>query len=151
MTSVNTSGISVIDYRRRSMVLRWDAAGGTWSAFEDPPALVHGIAWIQPSQPNICIYGTAGRLLLQIGADQYALAENSPRIQCAVDLISLGFRRRFTVESTTGGVLFSLAYWPTRGADFFRWLADKARDPDWRSASGRQWSEGVASSVLRAQ
>jgi hypothetical protein len=150
MASVSPSSIAVIDYRRRSMVLNWHPSDGTWTAVEQAPVLLHGIAWIQPAQPNICLYGTAGRLLLQIGADQYALAENSPRIKCVADLLSLGFRRRFIVESTTGGVLFSHGYWPGRQADFFRWLAAKAQDPDWRAACGRQWSEGVSSSTLRA-
>ncbi len=150
MPSVSSTSVAVIDYRRRSMVLRWLAPAGTWSAMEEPPALVHGIAWIQPSQPNICLYGQAGRLLLQIGTDQYALAENSPRIKCVPDWLTLGLRRRFIVESSTGGVLFSHAYWPGRTPDFFRWLAAKAEDPDWRMASGRQWSEGVTVAILRA-
>jgi hypothetical protein len=150
MASVSSMSIAVIDYRRRSMVLKWHASGGTWTACEELPALVHGIAWIQPSQPNICVYGQAGRLLLQIGPDQYALAENSPRIKCVADWRSLGFRRRFIVESSTGGVLFSHSYWPHRTADFLLWLATKAEDPDWRAACGRQWSEGVTSAVLRS-
>ena len=45
---------------------------------------------------------------------------------------SFGFRRRFTVESSTGGVLYSYAYWTSQHHDFFRWLATKAEDPDWR-------------------
>lgn len=150
MPFVTPASVAVIDYRRRSMVLKWHASGGTWTAFEEPPALVHGIAWIQPSQPNICLYGQAGRLLLQIGSDQYALAENSPSIASVADWYSLGFRRRFVVESSTAGVLFSHRYWPGRTPDFFRWLAAKAVDPDWRAACGRQWSEGVTISVLRS-
>jgi hypothetical protein len=146
----NAGPISVIDFRRRSMVLQWHALGGTWSAYEIPPPLVHGVALIHASQPNICVYAKEGRLRLQIGPTQYALAENSPRIKCRPGLATFGFRRRFTVESTTGGLLFSHAYWTHRSVDFFRWLAGKAEDPDWRAACGRRWSEGVASSELRS-
>jgi hypothetical protein len=146
----NATTISVIDFRRHSMVLQWHALGGTWTACDAPPPLVHGIALIRVSQPNICIYGQAGRLRLQIGPHQFALSENSPRISCSRGLASFGFRRRFTVESSTGGVLYSFAYWTHQHHDFFHWLAMKAEDPDWRAASGRQWSDGVAASLLRS-
>jgi hypothetical protein len=149
MTSDNAGTISVIDFRRHGMVLQWHALGGTWTAYDDPPPLVHGIALIRASQPNVCLYAQAGRLRLQVGASQYALSENSPRITCSRGLASFGFRRRFTIISSTGGVLFSFAYWTSQGQDFFRWLAAKAQDPDWRVASGRKWSEGVASADLR--
>jgi hypothetical protein len=149
MTSDNAGTISVIDFRRHGMVLQWHALGGTWTAYDDPPPLVHGIALIRASQPNVCLYAQAGRLRLQVGASQYALSENSPRITCSRGLASFGFRRRFTIISSTGGVLFSFAYWTNQGQDFFRWLAAKAQDPDWRVASGRKWSEGVASADLR--
>jgi len=131
------------------MVLQWHALGGTWTACDSPPALVHGIALIRPTGPNICVYGHSGRLRLQIGPNQYALAENSPRISCARGLASFGFRRRFSVQSSSGGVLFSYSYWTNQGRDFYRWLADKAGDPDWRVSSGRQWSDGVTSAALR--
>jgi hypothetical protein len=150
MAQDNATTISVIDFRRHSMVLQWHSLGGTWSAFDTPPALVHGIALIRPSQPNVCIYSQAGRLRLQVGPNQYALAENSPRITCTRGLASFGFRRRFSVRSSTGSVLYSYAYWTNQGRDFFRWLARKAEDPDWRVTSARQWSEGVAAAVLRA-
>jgi len=141
--------ISVIDFRRHGMVLQWHALAGTWTACDSPPQLVHGIALIRPDGPNICVYGHLGRLRLQVGPNQYALAENSPRITCSRGLASFGFRRRFTVKSGTGGVLFSYSYWTNQGRDFYRWLAEKAQDPDWRISSGRQWSEGVASAALR--
>jgi hypothetical protein len=150
MPSDHASTIAVIDFRRQSMVLQWHALGGTWTAYDDPPPLLHGIALIRPSQLNVCIYGQGGRLRLQVGANQYALAENSPRITCTRGLASFGFRRRFAVESSTGGVLFSHSYWTNRGHDFFSWLAAKAADPDWRVRCGRQWSDGVASAVLRS-
>jgi hypothetical protein len=145
----NSSTIPVIDFRRHSMVLQWHALGGTWTACDSPPPLVHGIALIRASGPNICVYGHGGRLRLQVGANQYALSENSPRITCTRGLASFGFRRRFTVKSSTGGVLFNYSYWTNQGRDFYRWLADKAEDPDWRISSGRQWSEGVTSAALR--
>ena len=149
MAAENATTIAVVDFRRQSMVLQWHAVGGTWTACDEPPPLVHGIALIRASQPNICVYGQGGRLRLQVGAEQYTLAENSPRISCTRGLASFGFRRRFTVESGAGGVLYSHGYWSTQRRDFFHWLAAKAADPDWRAASGPQWSEGVAPTVLR--
>jgi hypothetical protein len=146
----NATTIPVIDFRRRSMALQWHAHGGTWTACDTPPPLLHGVALIRASQPNICVYGQAGRLRLQVGANQYALSENSPRITCTRGLASFGFRRRFTVQSSTGGVLYSYGYWTTQHHDFFRWLAAKAEDPDWRVTSARQWSEGLAAAALRS-
>jgi hypothetical protein len=143
------TSVSVIDFRRHSMTLKWHMPAGTWTAHERPTALVHGIAYIRASPPNICLYGRSGGLKLQIGNRQYALSENSPRIKCSAVAVSLGLRRKFTVESSTGGMLFSHEYWARRRHDFFHWLADKAADPEWRVTSGRQWSEGVASSELR--
>ena len=150
MASESATTISVIDFRRHSMVLQWHALGGTWTACDVPPALVHGVALIRASQPNICVYGRAGRLRLQVGPHQYALSENSPRISCTRGLASFGFRRNFTVASSTGGVLYNYSYWTAQRHDFFRWLATRAADPDWRVTSGRQWSEGVAANSLRA-
>jgi hypothetical protein len=150
MASDNAGTVSVIDFRRQSMILQWHVLGGTWTAYDMPPSLVHGVALIRAAQPNICIYGHGGRLRLQVGAEQYALTENSPRIQCTRGVASFGLRRRFTVVSSTGGVLYSHAYWTGQGDDFFRWLAIRAQDPDWRVAIGRQWSEGVSAPVLRA-
>jgi hypothetical protein len=150
MASDSSSTISVIDFRRHSMVLQWHSLGGTWSACDTPPHLVHGIALIRASQPNICVYGHAGRLRLQVGANQFALSENSPRISCTRGWASFGFRRRFAVESSTGGVLYSYAYWTTQHHDFFRWLAARAQDPDWRVTSARQWSDGLEAAALRA-
>ena len=150
MASDHNHTISVLDFRRHSMVLNWHALGGTWTACDTPPALVHGIALIRASQPNICVYGQAGRLRLQVGPNQYALSEYSPRISCTRSLAIFGLRRRFTVESSAGGILYSYAYWSIQHHDFFRWLAAKAEDPDWRISSGRQWSEGLAAAALRS-
>ena len=150
MPSDNSGTVSVIDFRRQSMVLQWHILGGTWTAYDVPPSLVHGVALIRAAQPNICVYGQAGRLRLQVGPDQFALSENSPRIKCTRGLASFGLCRRFTVESSAGEVLFSHAYWTRQGEDFFRWLAARAQRPDWRAKIGRQWSEGVAAAVLRS-
>jgi hypothetical protein len=150
MTIDHSTTITVVDFRRQSMALQWHALGGTWTACDSPPALVHGIALISPAGPNICIYGQGGRLKLQIGPNQFALAENSPRISCTRGIASFGFRRRFAVKSGSGGVLFSHSYWTNQGRDFFKWLAEKAEDPDWRIACGRQWSEGLTSTALRS-
>src|ERR1700690_4623641 len=149
MAPDNAVTISVIDYRRRSMVLQWHALGGTWTASDTPHAPVHGIALIRVSQPNICIYGQGGRLRLQVGPHQYALSENSPRISCTRGIASFGFRRRFAVKSSTGEMRFSHSYWTNQGRDFYRWLADKAGDPAWRISCARQWSDGVAYAALR--
>jgi len=48
----NATTVSVIDFRRQSMVLQWHALGGTWTACDTPPALVHGIALIHATGPN---------------------------------------------------------------------------------------------------
>ena len=141
--------IPVVDFRRQGMALQWHTLGGTWTACDSPPSLVHGIALISPTGPNICVYGQGGRLKLQIGPNQYAMAENSPRVNCTRGIASFGFRRRFVVRSGSGGILFSTAYWANHGRDFYGWLADKAEDPDWRLACGHQWSEGLAAAALR--
>ncbi len=96
MASDNAGSLSVIDFRRLSMVLQWHVLGGTWTAYDAPPSLVHGVALIRAGQPNICVYGLSGRLRLQVGPDQYALSENSPRIKCTRGVASFGLRRRFT-------------------------------------------------------
>ena len=44
MAPDNATTISVIDFRRHSMVLQWHSLGGTWTACDNPPQLVHGIA-----------------------------------------------------------------------------------------------------------
>jgi hypothetical protein len=145
----NHTIVPVIDFRRHSMVLEWHTLGGTWTAYDVPPPRVNGIAFIRPSLPNVCLYGRDGRLCLQIGPDQFELSETAPRIRCSRGFASFGLRRRFTVESATGEILYSYAYWTRRGADFFRWLATNAANPEWRATSGRQWSGGVRSAELR--
>lgn len=142
--------INVMDFRRQRLILEWNTLGGTWTASDDPPALVHGVALIRAAPPNICIFGREGRLHLQVGPDRFALSENSPHIRCTRGFMSFGLRNRFTIESGTGEVLYSHSFWTGQGDDFFRWLATRTADPEWRSASGRRWSEGIEPSVLRA-
>jgi hypothetical protein len=150
-TAEATTIVPVIDFRRLSMVLEWHTLGGTWTAYDIPPARVHGIALIRPSQPNICLYAQGGILKLQVGPNQYPLSEQNLRIRCLRGIASFGLRRRFTVESGGGVLLYSHSYWRRGGRDFFRWLATKAADPDWRVMSGRLWSTGVGSADLRSQ
>jgi hypothetical protein len=149
MASDNAGTVSVIDFRRQSMVLQWHVMGGTWTAYDLPPSLVHGVALIRAARPNICVYGHGGRLRLQVGPEQFALSENSPRIKCTRGVVTFGLRRHFSVVSSTGGVLFNHAYWTNQGEDFFRWLAARAQDPEWRATMGRRWSDGVPAPVLR--
>jgi hypothetical protein len=144
------TSIPVIDFRRQSMFLLWNVFGGTWTACDMPPPLVHGVALILASPPNICLFARAGRLHLQVGSDQYALADDSPRIKWSRSWASFGLRWRFTVEGGAGSVLFSQSYWAGQGDDFFSWLASRAADPEWRAANARRWSEGVKPAVLRS-
>jgi hypothetical protein len=142
--------IPVIDFRRQSMVLQWHAASGTWTACDVPPALVHGVALIRASHPNICLFGADGQLHLQIGPDQYPMLENSPRINWSGGWATLGLRRQFTVESGTEGVLLRHTYWTARENGFFSWIASRTADPEWRTANGRRWSAGVQPAELRS-
>jgi hypothetical protein len=144
----SSTTVHVIDYRRRNLMLRWHALGGTWTACEFPPPLVHGVALISALGPNICVYGQGGRLMLQIGPAQYALEEKSPRISCRGGWILFGLRRRFLVKSSNGRILFSCRYWRGHGRDFFHWLARHASNPGWRNESGKTWSDGMAPAEL---
>lgn len=154
MAPDNAGSVPVIDFRRQGMVLQWHVLGGTWTAYDVPPSLVHGIALIRAAQPNVCIYGHGGRLRLQVGPDQFVFSESSPRVKCSRGVASFGLRRRFVVESATGETLFSHAYWvgqvEGQGEDFFRWIAARAQEPAWRTATAAQWSAGVPASVLRS-
>jgi hypothetical protein len=150
MAPDNAGTVSVIDFRRQSMVLQWHVLGGTWTAYDVPPSLVHGVALIRAAQPNMCVYGQGGELRLQVGPQQYTLWEESPRIKCSSGLASFGLRRRFSVETGNGDVLFSHTYWTNQGEDFFRWLTARAEDPHWRVAIGLKWSDGVPAAVVRS-
>ncbi len=151
MGATSTAGIPVIDFRRQSMVLQWNSVNGTWVAFDDPPALVHGVALIRAAKPNICLFGRDGRLHLQVGSEQYSLAEeDAPRLTWSRGSATFGLRRCFTVESSDGAILLSHAYWNGQGDEFFSWLVSRAGDPEWRTANARQWSEGVQPIVVRS-
>lgn len=145
------NSVAVSDFRRTRLVLQWHILGGTWTPFDVPPGLVHGIALIRPTPPNICLWSRDGVLRLQVGAEQYPLGELSPRLHLTRGVASFGLRKRFSVEASPGGVLFSHAYWIGQGEDFFRWVAVRAHDPAWRLRVARQWSEGVSPAVLRAR
>ncbi|MDP9011147.1 MAG: hypothetical protein M3O41_00560 [Pseudomonadota bacterium] len=150
MDPIIPSNIPVVDFRRQSMVLEWHTASGTWTACAEPPVLVHGIALIRASQPNICVFGKDDRLHLQIGSDQYPLLETLPRIRWRRGWASFGLRRLFTVESGASGVLFRHTCWTGQADGFFSWFVSRAADPQWRMANGRRWSEGVEPAVLRS-
>ena len=145
-----SSTIPVIDFRRQSMVLQWNSVNGTWIAFDDPPSLVHGVALIRAERPNICLFGRDGGLHLQVGSDQYSLADDAPRLAWSRGSATFGLRRRFTVESSNGAMLLSHAYWNRQGDEFFSWLVARAADPEWRATSARHWSDGVQPVVLRS-
>jgi len=150
MGATSTAGIPVIDFRRQSMVLQWNSVNGTWVAFDDPPALVHGVALIRAAEPNICLFARDGRLHLQVGSEQYSLAEDAPRLTWSRGSATFGLRRRFTVESSDGAILLSHAYWNGQGDEFFSWLVSRVGDLEWRTANARQWSEGVQPIVVRS-
>ena len=142
--------VPVIDFRRQRLVLEWNAANGTWQAFDVPPALVHGVALIRADQPNICLFARDDRLNLQIGGDRYELSDRTPRILWRPGVATFGLRRRFVLESGDGARLFSQGYWRGAGEDFFSWLASRTADPAWRGEIARRWSAGVPPEVLRA-
>jgi len=150
MAPTSASNIPVVDFRRQSMVLQWNSVNGTWAAFDDPPALVHGVALIRAAKPNICLFGRDGRLHLQVGSEQYSLAEDAPRLTWSRGSATFGFRRRFTVESSDGALLLSHAYWSSQGDEFFSWLVARAADLEWLAANARQWSDGVQPTKLRS-
>jgi hypothetical protein len=149
MTTESSNTIPVVDFRRQSMALQWQVLGGTWTACDSPPALLHGIALISATGPNICVYGQGGRLKLQIGPNQYALDENGPRVTCTRGIAGFGLRRSFVVRSASGSVLFSTSYWTNQGRDFYKWLAERAEESAWRMTCGQQWSEGLTAAALR--
>jgi len=146
----NATTVAVIDFRRHRMVLQWHALAGTWDTYENEPALVHGVAYIHPGQPNICVFGQGGRLRLQIGLQKYILSENSPLIKCIPAFMSFGLRQRFIIESSTGDLLYKATYWKSQTEDFYLWLAEHAANPNWRNNSALKWSEGVTPAAIRA-
>ncbi len=142
--------MTVIDYRRRSMLLHWHTRDGTWTPCEEPPLNVHGVAMIRATAPNVCLYGQGGTLYLQIDAERFALSATvAPRITCRRTWMSFGFQRICTVEANSRRVL-KVSFWSEQGGNFFRWLAAKSSDSDWRVERGRRWTEGVLPEAIRA-
>ena len=150
MTASIATTTTVIDFRRQSLLLEWNALNGTWVGCDVPPALAHGIALIRASQPNICVYGSNDDLYLQVGTERWVLSQGSPRLDVARIVSSFGFRKRFSIESREGSMLFSHSFWTGQGDEFFDWLTERAADPVWRKASGPRWSAGVEPVVLRS-
>ena len=149
MTADAAHIITVLDFRRRRMAVRWDVAKATWASHEEAAALVHGIALIRPGQAAVCLYGHAGQLILQIGDLQLALRETDPKISCEPELLSAGLRRSFRIVAGAGGTLYSERYWAGNAPDFLRLLAQQAADPQWRSSCARLWTDGIDAAALR--
>lgn len=149
MDPAPADGISVIDFRRQGMFLRWQVASGTWVACDVPPSLVHGIALIRASGQNICLFGRSGQLYLQAGRDRHALSGDSLRIERRPVPASLGLRTRFIIEEG-GRIVYRHSYWTGQNDDFFRWLAPRAGSTEWREAQGRNWSAGAPAAAVRA-
>lgn len=141
--------ITVLDFRRRRMAVRWDVGRGAGTAHEEAVDLVHGIALIRPSLPCACVYGHAGQLHLQLGDVQISLLPEVPQLMCEPEILSAGLRREFRVEAPGGATLYHERYWAGRGPDFFRTLAELAADPQWRLRCARLWSDGVDPAQLR--
>ncbi len=133
------------------MTLQWHAPSGTWTAFDEPPAIVHGVGFIRASGPNICLYAQNGGLQLQIDTRLLMLTGPAPSISCSRSLLSLGLRRHFRLESSSAGMLFGTTYWAPKKDDFFLWLASAARAPDWYRRTGERWTEGLTPAALRAE
>jgi hypothetical protein len=140
--------VTVVDFRRQSMVLEWQSAGGTWRACDEPPVLVHGVALIRASQPNICLFAREDRLYLQVAKERYSLLDDSPRIGWSRGRAIFGLRRRFTIAPKVGTALVH-TYWNNKGDDFFVWLVTRLDNPGWRASTARRWSEGVNPTALR--
>ena len=142
--SDNATTISVIDFRRHSMVLQWHALGGTWTACDTPPALVHGIALIRASRTQY-LRVWSGRALAPAGRPESIrvggkFAAHQLHARLGQLRISPALHRR---DRAPAACCSAIPIGPIKARISYRWLADKAEDPDWRVTSGRQWSEGV--------
>ena len=148
---MNSLSVPVIDYRRRRVSLQWHTLSGTWTAFDEPPAIVHGVCFIRASGPNFCLYAENGRLHFQVDARIFPLTYLEPRISCARTLFSVGMRRRFRLESALGDVLYSTSYWAPHSSDFFVWLSSAEQQAEWHEHTARRWTEGLNPAALRAE
>ncbi len=144
------AAIPVIDFRRSRMTLRWHPEDGTWDAYDEAPALVHGVALIRPTGQNFCLYGHAGSLVLQAGAQQFTFAAGEPRLSCARTWSSVGLRREFRIRGGAAGEPLRYSYWAHPLPDFLVWLAARAADPQWSQETGQRWTEGLSDGALRA-
>ncbi len=141
--------ISVLDFRRRRMSVRWNVSTSSWTVLEETPARVHGIALIRPTLPAVCLYAYAQQMFLQIGAAQFVFDANEPQLLCEPEWLSGGLRRIFSVKAAGGRTAFSERYWAYSGPDFFSVLARQCAEPQWRSTSPALWSAGIDSAQLR--
>lgn len=148
---MNSANIPVIDFRRRRMTLQWSTLSGIWTAYDEPPAIVHGVCFIRSSGPSTCLYAENGRLHLQIDARIFPLTDLGPRIYCARSLVSLGLRRRFRLASAQGEVLYRTSYWAPHRDDFFVWLSSAVRQAGWPERTAQRWTEGLSPEILRAE
>jgi len=141
--------ITVIDFRRRSMVLEWHSTTGTWTACDVPPVLVHGVALIRASQPAICLFARENRLQLQIGQERYPLSRDTPRVTWRRGWATFRLRRHFTI-CAGNSVLSMNSYWNNQGDEFFTWLTSRVAHGEWRELTARRWSDGLNPAELRA-
>lgn len=148
---MNSASIPVIDFRRRRMTLQWNPPSGTWTPYDEPPALVHGVCYIRAAGPNICLFAEGGRLHLQIDARIFPLTYLGPRISCARSLVSMGLRRHFRLESPDGDLLYSTTYWAPHKRDFLGWLSSAERQTAWHERTAQRWTEGLTPTVLREE
>ena len=111
--------IPVIDFRRHSMVLEWHALGGTWTAYDTPPPLVHGVALIRPRIPTSACWARRPIAPANWSEPVRTGGKLAPHHCAAAAWRVSDLRRRFTVESSTGGVLYSYAYWTSKATISF--------------------------------
>lgn len=141
--------VTVLDFRRRRMTVRWNIGAQTGTPEEEASGLVHGVAYMRPSQPPICVFGQGGNLLLQVNGRCVVLYPGEPRVRCKPQLLTLGVRREFRIVDRTGGTLYVEHYWAGSGPDFFRLLSAHCAAPGWRSDSAQSWSDGIDPAELR--
>ncbi len=141
--------ITVLDFRRRRMMVRWNIGNQTGTPEEEASGLVHGLAYMRPSQSPVCVFGQGGNLLLQVNGRSVVLYPGEPRVRCRPQFLTAGLRRIFRIEDRTGGTLYVENYWAGTGPDFFRLLSEHCTKPGWRSHSALSWSDGIDPGELR--
>ena len=151
MASDNAGTVSVIDFRRQSMVLQWHVLGGTWTAYDVPPSLVHGVALIRarpaehlrvrPRRP----VAPAGRTEAVRAVREFAAHQMHARHRRVSAFAGASPSNRAPAACCS-----ATRIGPIKARIFSAGWRRRAQDPDWRVAVGRQWSEGVAAPVLRS-